>query len=191
MTVELNDFVYEEEMVELCQAAEVEFDLVNLCIQVETDQAALSRQSGGGVKRKIAVTKYSSSKRPFSQEPSTSAAVVTTNPIQEETTTSVSSTNNNTIECPNCKVYVNRKYYTNHLKSKTHSKNVLSLNPNLNNVQLIETAFGRRIVTYRIPNSTNTNSIFETPEHFLNIIKNTVSVIQVVQKSLKPPNLFP
>ncbi|XP_069360915.1 uncharacterized protein [Maniola hyperantus] len=184
---ELNNSVYDEEMVAICEEVELNTMLVDLCMETERDQVYSSGQTGAGVKRKATVLTQSSSKRPCSQEPSTSTGLLTTSTSTEGGSTSfVSPANNHSVECPYCKTNVNQKYYTSHLKSKKHINNVLlnSSIQNLANVQIIENAFGRRIVTYRISNeNTSSNSEFETPEYFLNSIKNII--YELLDKLLK------
>lgn len=120
-------------------------------------------QTGGGIKRKATVGTSTSTKKPrlhTSQEPSTSGV----------------SPNFDNIECHVCKKSFSKKYFTNHLQSNAHKNNVLSSYKSFTNVQLIDTAFGNRLKTFRITSNVNETILeFETPEVFLEGIKETIT----------------
>lgn len=112
------------------------------------------------------------------QNPSVEYAVSSTS----STNQNVSTESNNKIECPVCHVSVTSKYYSNHLKSKIHKNNVLSLDKEFTNVQLIESAFGKRIITYRILPDAIVSQALETPELFLHNTKS--KVFKLLERSI-------
>ncbi|XP_023939181.2 uncharacterized protein LOC112046691 isoform X2 [Bicyclus anynana] len=178
-----------KELATFCEEMELNSALVELCIQAEKEQAIFSNQSGGGLKRRVTDTIQPPSKRPCNQKPSTSADASRSSNGGEECSNSINP--NNSIECPGCKIYVSRRYFHNHLRSKLHINNVLKSSvENLYNVRLIENAFGQRIATYRISNYPNSNVFgnqeFETPEYFLNTNKEIIT--ELIYKLLKVHN---
>ena len=95
----------------------------------------------------------------------------------QESSTAVPSTfepGKDVIECSRCKLLVSKRYYASHLKSSLHKSNILRLHDKLSNVYLIDSAFGQRVVTYRITHPSSLGAEFQTPESFLNDIKSTV-----------------
>lgn len=81
-----------------------------------------------------------------------------------------------TVECKTCKRNVSRRYYAQHLRSNIHKNNSLKFQHSYPNVELIETAFGNRLLTYRITSvQEKSNLEFETPELFFEGIKTSVN----------------
>ncbi|XP_045501419.1 uncharacterized protein LOC123698711 [Colias croceus] len=133
-------------------------ELYNQCLMVET--TLIQQQVGRGIKRGITTDENKVTKKAkFDEGASTSS--IETNDVD-----------NNKVECDTCHVYINKRYLNNHLKSNTHKNNLLKSHNSLTNVTVVETAFGNRILTYRI-NSKTLQSVqyFETPESFLNSLK--------------------
>lgn len=130
-------------------------------------------QEGGGAKRRSSESAEETPVKTKKKRPNP--------PISFASTSTASSSNQNVsteindyIECSMCHVSVSRKYYTNHLKSNTHKNNVLSVSREFKNIQIIESAFGNRIVTYRIVSDSITNQPLETPGLFLENIKDKI-----------------
>lgn len=137
--------------------------LYNLCEELEQSNNILPNQIGHGLKRKsTTVDSNVKSKLMCSQEPSTSKDIDTT-------------------ECTICNISIKSRYFTNHLKSNRHKNNVIWKQHNLLNVKIIESAFGHRIVTYRIyPSNIASNIEIETfysTEHFYENIKESLEIL--------------
>ena len=69
--------------------------------------------------------------------------------------------------CKSCKIYVSK--LSSHNRSNIHKSNRLS-NSEIDNVQVIASAFKKRIISYKI----NPNVFTIIPETFLSQISNTV-----------------
>lgn len=54
------------------------------------------------------------------------------------------------VTCGICEVEVKKRYFANHLKSNRHKNNISKLHTTLKNVSVVETAFGNRIISYKI-----------------------------------------
>lgn len=81
-----------------------------------------------------------------------------------------------TVECKVCKRNVSRRYYSQHLRSNVHKNNCLKFQHAKPNVELIEAAFGNRLLTYRIVSDQGKNNHeFETPELFFERIKKSLN----------------
>lgn len=82
------------------------------------------------------------------------------------------------VECPSCKLFITNRYLSNHYRSNIHKNNVHKSNHTLPNVTLMQSAFGRRIRTYKIVSNSDKSTVkFETPEIFLDSIKGTISTL--------------
>lgn len=80
------------------------------------------------------------------------------------------------MECQTCHIFIKKRYLANHFKSNLHKNNLLNSHNTLSNVNVIESAFGNRILTYKIKSKVDrsTQVNFETPELFLNSIKDDI-----------------
>lgn len=87
-------------------------------------------------------------------------------PCIEETSTSYDK-----VLCTTCNTLVSKRYFANHVKSNTHKNNVLKSHSSLKNVTVIESAFNQRIISYKVKSKPETKLLFETPELFLDSIK--------------------
>ena len=77
--------------------------------------------------------------------------------------------------CEICEHAVSRRYFANHLRSKSHKEKVLLQQHQFSNVSIISTAFGSRILSYRITSPTSVNSGDpQTPEMFISSIRETI-----------------
>lgn len=75
------------------------------------------------------------------------------------------------VHCDICNILVSKRYFANHLKSNTHKNNILKSHNSFENVCVIESAFGQRIITYKIKSKEQSDLVFQTPESFLDSIK--------------------
>lgn len=80
------------------------------------------------------------------------------------------------VNCEICNVSVKKRYLNNHLNSNTHkNKQMWTTHSVKNNVQIIENAFGKRVMTCRIYPPNNANSTeFNSPERFFSVISNDI-----------------
>ncbi|KAL0895313.1 hypothetical protein ABMA27_011457 [Loxostege sticticalis] len=100
-------------------------------------------QVGRGIKRQADNIIENEKKRKHAdEEPSTS------NNLQPSTPSS--SSEEDLAECDVCNIKVKKRYLTNHYRSNLHKTNALRIHHQFPNVQLLETAFGKRIHTYRV-----------------------------------------
>lgn len=90
---------------------------------------------------------------------------------------------NNNIECDKCRIEILRKEYRYHLRTNLHKSNCL-LKTEFDNIDIITTAFKKRIVTYRLNPSQNFEYI--TPETFLS--DNKSNILHLFSISLKKHN---
>ncbi|CAH2109056.1 unnamed protein product [Euphydryas editha] len=99
-------------------------------------------------------------------------------------------TNSDNVLCSACQKEICRRYYSNHLKSNVHKNNVLRMEGSLKNVSVIESAFGQRIITYRICKKSNQTleTTFQTPEIFMNSIKD--DIFQLIERSIVSYSIF-
>ncbi|KAF9424700.1 hypothetical protein HW555_000001, partial [Spodoptera exigua] len=120
----------------------------------------LQQQVGRGIKQGIITNENKVTKKAKLNEGASTSSIETND------------VDNNKVECDTCHVYIAKRYLNNHLKSNTHKNNLLKLHNSLPNVTVVETAFGNRILTYRINSKTHqSGQYFETPESFLNSLK--------------------
>lgn len=70
------------------------------------------------------------------------------------------------VNCSTCHLFVTKRYFTNHLRSKLHKNNLLMVHSSLTNVSVVETAFGHRIITYRIVDNQTCKTDFKTLSYF-------------------------
>lgn len=93
------------------------------------------------------------------------------------------------IMCSTCHVPVKRRYFANHLRSNLHKIKLVKVHNSLKNVSVIESAFGQRIISYKIhsKNQQPTKN-FETPELFLNSIKN--EILLLIEESIEQHTIF-
>lgn len=80
------------------------------------------------------------------------------------------------IICSICNISVKKRYLSNHYRSNTHKNNALRSHCNLSNVTIIESAFGKRIQTYRITSLAESKDL-ETVETFVNSIKDDLKTL--------------
>lgn len=135
------------------------------------------QQVGRGIKRGITTDENKVTKKAkFDEGASTSS--IETNDVD-----------NNKVECDTCHVYINKRYLNNHLKSNTHKNNLLKSHNSLTNVTVVETAFGNRILTYRINSKTlQSGQYFETPESFLNSLK--IDILFLINECIQQHTIF-
>lgn len=143
---------------------------------------------GGGEKRKAETDGIITTKSPRTHEPSSN------NPTSTSATSADASNSNSAlasgstqptsaepsnvvdpVTCEICNHTVSRRYFTNHLRSKSHKEKVFVQQHQLNNVSIISTAFSSRILTYRItsPHSNDIN-VLQTPEMFMQSVRETI-----------------
>ncbi|RVE46550.1 hypothetical protein evm_008785 [Chilo suppressalis] len=79
------------------------------------------------------------------------------------------------IKCDVCDVMVSRRYFSNHLRSTIHRNKSLLSQHECKNVIILDTAFGSRILSYRILSPQEDASILETPDLFFDSVKVTIS----------------
>lgn len=134
-------------------------------------------QTGGTLKRQNTSTENSTAKRIKVNEGASTSSIENLNETYSDS--SAEHIGGNKIKCDICQVYINKKYFTNHLKSNFHKNNHLKSHSSLPNVSVIESAFGQRIKTYKINSKSNNTSdlIFKTPESFLNSVKNDILLL--------------
>ncbi|XP_050677400.1 uncharacterized protein LOC126974058 isoform X2 [Leptidea sinapis] len=154
-------------------------ELCFVCNEVEKMINQPVLQSGGGFKRRSAVLQDSedndtSTKRGRQGEPSTSSGLT--------------SVNDEMVNCSLCQILIRKRYYANHLRSNLHKNNVMQLHSTLKNVTVHESAFGNRIISYKIKSKSNQLQTFETPEMFLNSIKN--EIISLFEESVRLLTIF-
>lgn len=138
----------------------------------------LNSQVGGGKRQADPVEGVASKSRRIEEPKPSSSRIVS--PVQHIS-------NNSKVECSVCKVFVSKRYLSSHLKTNTHKNNVITCHENLANVQVIESAFGQRIKTYRITSESDVSCLnVETPELFLFGIKSTL--LQLITISLSELN---
>ncbi|KAJ0169451.1 hypothetical protein K1T71_015038 [Dendrolimus kikuchii] len=160
---ELDEMCEDRDMVELCENVEKtdifdsEYDtnLYEICTTIENNviqSSSHSVQTGQGMfKRSIeSDNSNSDAKRQRHDEPSTST---------------------NKLHCETCNILVNRRYFVNHTKSIVHKNNILKSHCSLDNVSVVDSAFGQRIISYKVKNKNQSDSVFQTPELFLELIK--------------------
>lgn len=90
------------------------------------------------------------------------------------------------VHCDACGILVCKKYFTNHLKSNRHKTKASKLHDNLQNVYVVESAFGQRIISYKI--NSKSDGSFETPEIFLNSIHNDIQ--SLIEESILKHTVF-
>ncbi|XP_052746715.1 uncharacterized protein LOC128199737 [Bicyclus anynana] len=162
----LLDSTYDKELYELCENFE------NTTIPME--QAI---QTGGALKRSSDSETSIASKRVKYADATSSSSV-------ENSTISHEQIEGNKIRCDLCQIYINKRYFSSHLKSNLHKNNHLKSHPSLSNVSIIDSAFGQRIMSYKIDSKTN-NPLelpFKTSESFINSIKN--DILLLIQESI-------
>lgn len=125
-------------------------------------------QSGRGTKRQQCSEEYNNH-HDFEER---------TSPIQSE----------DKIDCTTCNRLVTKRYYSNHIKSNLHKNNLLRSQHILKNVTLIESAFGKRVKTYRITSTNLHKNNFETPEMFFESIKSSIEYL--VHENIKTLTIF-
>ncbi|CAK1598078.1 unnamed protein product [Parnassius mnemosyne] len=99
-----------------------------------------------------------------------------TTEAEAHTSAGNSISNDDQVECPTCHIFIKKRYLANHFKSNVHKNNLLNSHNSLSNVSVIESAFGNRILTYKIKSRVDRSTWvnFETPELFLNSIKDDI-----------------
>ncbi|KAJ0169183.1 hypothetical protein K1T71_015310 [Dendrolimus kikuchii] len=148
------DSEYDQELYEICTMYENLFDseydtnLYEICTTIENNviqSSSHSVQTGQGVfKRSIeSDNSNSDAKRQRHDEPSTST---------------------DKLHCETCNILVNRRYFVNHTKSIVHKNNILKSHCSLDNVSVVDSAFGQRIISYKVKNKNQSDSVFQTPE---------------------------
>ncbi|KAJ0169421.1 hypothetical protein K1T71_015008 [Dendrolimus kikuchii] len=158
------DSEYDQELYEICTMYENLFDseydtnLYEICTTIENNviqSSSHSVQTGQGVfKRSIeSDNSNSDAKRQRHDEPSTST---------------------DKLHCETCNILVNRRYFVNHTKSIVHKNNILKSHCSLDNVSVVDSAFGQRIISYKVKNKNQSDSVFQTPELFLELIKSDI-----------------
>lgn len=90
------------------------------------------------------------------------------------------------MKCTTCNVYVKKRYFSNHVNSHLHKNNLFKLKHSLENVNIIETAFKDRLLTYRI--GTNSSKDCTTPELYFSSIND--SVVQILSECKKQFTTF-
>ncbi|XP_047985628.1 uncharacterized protein LOC125226449 [Leguminivora glycinivorella] len=83
------------------------------------------------------------------------------------------------MKCDKCQIKLPKNEYNAHLRTNLHKSNCI-LKTDLNNIEIIATAFKNRIVTYRL---NATQNEYVTPETFLCDIKS--NIMKVVEMSLR------
>ncbi|XP_069364145.1 uncharacterized protein [Maniola hyperantus] len=175
------------EALDYCDLLDSAYDseLYNICEEIDsiipTEQKL---QTGGALKRSNDSTVNNSVKRVKYNEGASTSAIQ--HPINS--TTPAEYSEGNKVKCDICKIFVNKRYFSNHLKSNLHKNNHLKSHPSLSNVSVIDSAFGQRIITYMINSKNDDLSIFKTPESFLNSIKN--DILFLIQESIKEHTVF-
>ncbi|XP_047515259.1 uncharacterized protein LOC125056273 [Pieris napi] len=160
---DLNHPFYDQRMMVLCD----EFD------------GKLVDQMGRGTKRKAAVDINSADIKRIK-----SGSNMDLSRSSQEQSTSNEGNNFNMKFCCICNRNVSKKYFANHLRSNAHKNNVNKKQHSIKpNVKIIETAFGNRIITYRVTSENQNDLQFETPELFLASVKDTIFTI--INKSIE------
>ncbi|KAJ0169636.1 hypothetical protein K1T71_014821 [Dendrolimus kikuchii] len=158
------DSEYDQELYEICTMYENLFDseydtnLYEICTTIENNviqSSSHSVQTGQGMfKRSIeSDNSNSDAKRQRHDEPSTST---------------------DKLHCETCNILVNRRYFVNHTKSIVDKNNILKSHCSLDNVSVVDSAFGQRIISYKVKNKNQSDSVFQTPELFLELIKSDI-----------------
>lgn len=78
---------------------------------------------------------------------------------------------------------VSRKYFSNHVRSSSHKSKTLTSKHNFENVTVLNTAFGSRVVTYQITSPLQSSTTLQTPEQFFDTVKDTIS--RLINESIK------
>lgn len=78
------------------------------------------------------------------------------------------------VSCSTCNISVKKRYLANHIKSNLHKNNSFQIHHDLPNVTLLETAFGKRIFTYRITSTVDTKDL-STVESFVSSINDDLT----------------
>ncbi|XP_045484960.1 uncharacterized protein LOC123689370 [Pieris rapae] len=87
------------------------------------------------------------------------------------------------VKCKSCQIQVRKKYFATHSRSKLHKNNISKLHNTLK--VSVESAFGKRVISYKMNDKVIDQS--ETPEVFLNSIKNEIMVL--IQKCIETHNI--
>ncbi|KAL0895379.1 hypothetical protein ABMA27_011512 [Loxostege sticticalis] len=150
----LMDSSDDTELVELCEIAE--------CVECALEFFNEDSQIGRRIKRTHDNLDQNGEKRRRLSEPSTSRA-------PEQIQTPPSPDQNVMTECEVCKIPVKKRYLASHYRSNTHKNNAFRIHHSFPNVTLLETAFGKRIHTFRItPISDNVELLLKTyKENFI------------------------
>lgn len=134
-----------------------------------------SLQFGGALKRSIdADVNNINAKRPrLNQGASTSSARSNVNSDSVK------------VNCTACNILISKRYFANHLRSNIHKNNIFKSHSSLKNVSVIESAFGQRIMSYKINRKEMHSSelVFQTPEQFLNSVKD--DILFLINESIK------
>lgn len=89
--------------------------------------------------------------------------------------------NDDMVKCNSCQILVGKKYFASHSRSKLHKNNFSKLH---NTLKIsVESAFGKRVISYKINENTNILDQSETPGVFLNFIKDEIMI--TIQKSME------
>lgn len=143
-----------------------------------------SQQAGGSLKRvnDSENADIAAKRARHENEPSTSST-------ESSNSNETSNDGNEKVNCSICQVLVSRRYLANHLKSKLHKSKLEKVHDSLKNVSVIESAFGNRIISYKIhgKNDQHSNN-FKTPELFLNSIKNEIMLL--IEESIQQHTVF-
>ncbi|XP_037302315.1 uncharacterized protein LOC119192604 [Manduca sexta] len=175
--MELVELVENIESMELMSSQHDE-ELYELCDKMEQTQVETTIQKGDGSRKRSASTLLSGEEIKRKKK----LHLVAPSTLSSSTNNTVSTEFDDKIECPQCQVHVLKKYLTNHVKSNTHKNNVIRRDNDFSNVQLIDSAFGNRLVTYRVKSNFISDHLFETPELFL---KNITSVMyKLLERSI-------
>ncbi|KAL0849824.1 hypothetical protein ABMA28_011763 [Loxostege sticticalis] len=150
----LMDSSDDTELVELCEIAE--------CVECALEFFKEDSQIGRGIKRTHDNPDQNGEKRRRLRKPSTSRA-------PEQIHTPPSPDQNVMIECEVCKIPVKKRYLASHYRSTIHKNNAFRIHHSFPNVTLLETAFGKRIHTFRIKPISD-NSIAKLKKYKANFI---------------------
>ncbi|CAH4031571.1 unnamed protein product [Pieris brassicae] len=102
---------------------------------------------------------------------------------REENCDSETGISDEMVKCKSCQILVRKKYFATHPRSKLHKHNMSKLHNTLK--VSVESAFGKRVISYKMNDKVIDQC--ETPEVFLNSIKNDIMVL--IQKCIETYNV--
>ncbi|XP_072931917.1 uncharacterized protein [Epargyreus clarus] len=196
-TVFVDESQIEEELAKVCEEIEINNELIDICRQVESaiinqssqhDKESLQtscllenptnqhQQVGGAMKRSSYDIDSPKAKRIKVNEGAS-------------TSSDINLTDNGKVMCDVCQRLVSKRYFANHIKSNIHKNNIFKSHSTQANVSVIESAFGQRIISYRIKSKLNESvDTLKTPELFFNSIKD--NICSLIEESIKMHILF-